>query len=449
MTTSSGFPFGPTRRRGFLKTGAALGLGLGLGAGARAESGFDWKRFKGEKIEVLLAKSPRSDVLQKYEKEFTELTGITVGSEQVPEQQQRQKAAIEFASGATSFDALMLALHVQKRLAAKGGWLADLKPLLADPTMTAPDFDFQDFSEAGRIWATQADGKIDTFPINIDYHLVYYNKDLFQAAGLAFPQTYDEMLQAAKALTDPGKGRFGWVSRGLKNANVVVWTNLLLGWDVDSIDQNAQMHTDGQPAVEAAQLYTELNAKYGPPGLAGFNWMESQASFMQGRVGMWLDGIGFAPPLEDPKKSRIAGKVGYGIMPKGPKARHSGMFADGMGVSASSKKQGPAYFYVQWATSKPMLARMLATGSGVPPRNSAFQDQAALQQTTASPEFVQAAVECGKIGRPSLPVIVPVTEFRDTFGVALTNMLGGSDPAAELKKATEQFRPVLEKSERA
>jgi multiple sugar transport system substrate-binding protein len=85
----------------------------------------------------------------------------------------------------------------------------------------------------------------------------------------------------------------------------------------------------------------------------------------------------------------------------------------------------------------------------VPPRNSAFQDQSALQQTTASPEFVQAAVECGKIGRPSLPVIVPVTEFRDTFGVALTNMLGGADPAAELKKATEQFRPVLEKSEKA
>ena len=42
-----------------------------------------------------------------------------------------------------------------------------------------------------------------------------------------------------------------------------------------------------------------------------------------------------------------------------------------------------------------------------------------------------------------------MTEFRDTFGVALTNMLGGSDPAAELKKATEQFRPVLEKSEKA
>jgi multiple sugar transport system substrate-binding protein len=45
-------------------------------------------------------------------------------------------------------------------------------------------------------------------------------------------------------------------------------------------------------------------------------------------------------------------------------------------------------------------------------------------------------------------VIIPVTEFRDVFGIALTNMIGGADPAAELKKATEQFRPILEKSEK-
>ncbi len=41
---------------------------------------------------------------------------------------------------------------------------------------------------------------------------------------------------------------------------------------------------------------------------------------------------------------------------------------------------------------------------------------------------------------------MPVTEFRDTFGVALTNMIGGADPAAELRRATETFKPVLEKS---
>jgi multiple sugar transport system substrate-binding protein len=44
-------------------------------------------------------------------------------------------------------------------------------------------------------------------------------------------------------------------------------------------------------------------------------------------------------------------------------------------------------------------------------------------------------------------VIIPVTEFRDIYGIALTNMIGGADPSEELAKATEQFQPILEKSE--
>ena len=46
-------------------------------------------------------------------------------------------------------------------------------------------------------------------------------------------------------------------------------------------------------------------------------------------------------------------------------------------------------------------------------------------------------------------MIVPVTEFRDNIGVALTNIVGGSDPATELKKATATFQPVLDKSNEA
>jgi multiple sugar transport system substrate-binding protein len=43
-------------------------------------------------------------------------------------------------------------------------------------------------------------------------------------------------------------------------------------------------------------------------------------------------------------------------------------------------------------------------------------------------------------------VIVPVTEFRDTIGSGLTNIVGGADVATELKKATAAFQPVLDKS---
>lgn len=48
----------------------------------------------------------------------------------------------------------------------------------------------------------------------------------------------------------------------------------------------------------------------------------------------------------------------------------------------------------------------------------------------------ERVVESLEIARSGLPVIVPVTEFRDTVGVALTNIIAGADPAAEMKKAT-------------
>ena len=99
-----------------LLTGTAAAGALSLtGLPARAE--VNWKKYAGTKLEVILAKGPRGDNLQKNIKEFTELTGIQVESEQIPEQQQRQKAVIELASGKPSFDVVHLSYHVQKRLA--------------------------------------------------------------------------------------------------------------------------------------------------------------------------------------------------------------------------------------------------------------------------------------------------------------------------------------------
>ena len=128
------------QRRRLLQAGlGAAALGAVPGAGqfaAHAQGAFDWKKFKGEKIEVFLVKSPRGDLLTKYHKEFEDLTGITVGSEMIPEQQQRQKAVIEFNSGNTSFDVIALSYHVQKRLFGKnkldGGRAAAARRQVAD-----------------------------------------------------------------------------------------------------------------------------------------------------------------------------------------------------------------------------------------------------------------------------------------------------------------------------
>jgi multiple sugar transport system substrate-binding protein len=440
-------------RRRLLKAGVgAAALGIIPGAGqwaAHAQGAFDWKRFKGEKIEVFLVKSPRGDLLTKYHKEFEDLTGITVGSEMIPEQQQRQKAVIEFNSGNTSFDVIAISYHVQKRLFGKNKWLDDIRPMMAEKALVDPNLDFADFAQGGLTYATQADGRIDSLPLNLDPWVVYYNKELFDAKGIAYPKNFAEMVDVAARLNDPAKGVSGFVARGLKNANVPVWSSFLLGYGGAFIDAKGKLMTDTPEALEAAKMYQTLLAKYGPQGVAGFNWNESQSLFLQGKAAMWLDGIGFAQPLEDPTKSRIVGKVGYGVMPTGPKAQVSALFGDGEGISTFSKKKGPSWFYLQWASNKTNQTRMLQAAAGAPVRNSAYAAAQSSADFKAPKQWVECMLTSARIAQPGLPVIAPVTEFRDVFGIALTNMINGADPAAELKKATAEFQPILDKSEKA
>ncbi|WP_376090284.1 ABC transporter substrate-binding protein [Roseomonas sp. CCTCC AB2023176] len=436
-------------RRFALMAGAGLLAAPPIVERANAQSQFDWRRFRGERIEVTLTRSPRSDVMERYHREFTELTGIQVGSESIPEQQHRQKVAIEFSSGRPSFDVVTIALHVQKRLAARGNWLSDLRPMLADPNLTAPDYDWNGLSEGGRRYVTQADGKIDSLPLNIDFWIMYYNRRLFRERGLQDPRNMDELVGHAKALTNASRQQFGFVGRGLRNANVPVWTSWLLGQDMETIDRQGRLTTDGPEAVWAGEMYKTLLREAAPPGVVGFNWNECQTSFMQGRVGMWLDGVGFAMPLLDRQRSRVVEDVGFAVVPPGPKAHHSAIFGDGIGVSRTSTKQGPAYLYAQFMTGKAMLGRMLSAGAGTPPRDALYQDASIMQGSPFGREWFETVLKSQQIGRPGLPEIVPVTEFRDTIGIGLTNTVGGADVASELKKATDAFRPVLEQSERA
>jgi multiple sugar transport system substrate-binding protein len=230
---------------------------------------------------------------------------------------------------------------------------------------------------------------------------------------------------------------------------VPVWTSFVLGYGGGFVDAGGKLMTDDAAAIDAAKMYQTLLAKYGPQGVAGFNWNEAQSLFLQGKAAMWLDGIGFAQPLEDPTKSRIVGKVGYGVMPPGPKAQVSAMFGDGEGISSFSKKKGPAWLYLQWASNKTNQFRMLQAAAGAPVRTSAYLAAQTSPDIKAPKQWVECMLTSTRIAQPGLPIIVPVTEFRDVFGIALTNMINGADPAAELRKATAEFQPILDKSEKA
>ncbi len=418
---------------------------------ANAQSAFDWKQFKGQSIEINFQLSPRGDLVRNNIKAFEELTGIKAGFEQIPEQQQRPKVAMEMATGHPSFDVVNVGMHVQKRLVEKAKWMEDLRPYLADKSLTSPDFDLADFSAPSMKVATGADGKMNVIPSNQDLFIVFYNKELLAEKGFkAPPKTYDEMYTMAKALTDPAKQIYGFVGRGLKNANVVLFDNILLGWDQETVSADGKkLLTDTPAAVAAGQWYQKIMKDCGPPGNIGFNWNECQTTFMQGRAAMWWDGIGFSAPLLDKNKSKIVEKVGFAPVPAGPKSHHCATFIEGIGIPASAKNKKAAWLFVQWITGKQMMNEQLRAGAGTPPRLSCYGREDIAKNSAFPQEWFDTTGISLKLARPGLPVIVPVTEFRDTIGAGLTNIVGGADVETELKKATASFQPVLDKANEA
>lgn len=55
--------------------------------------------------------------------------------------------------------------------------------------------------------------------------------------------------------------------------------------------------------------------------------------------------------------------------------------------------------------------------------------------------WLDAVVGSGKVSQLALPVIIPVTEFRDIYGVGLTNMIGGAGPARNSRRQRNNSHP--------
>lgn len=93
-------------------------------------------------------------------------------------------------------------------LYANNGALADLSSYAEDSEALAP-------IPAGQREAFVVDGKTLAVPWQSVSFGLYYNKALFDAAGVEYPTndwTWDDVAAAAAQITDPGSGRFGIVA---------------------------------------------------------------------------------------------------------------------------------------------------------------------------------------------------------------------------------------------
>ncbi len=412
-------------------------------AGASYPADFNWKQAQGTEIRFLALRAWFTDHWKAHLPEFEKLTGIKVVIEDYPEDPFRQKLAVEMSAKSKNVDVFSTGTMREGRQFLASGWYADLNPLVNDPTATSREWDRSDFIDA--VWkALQISGKQLAVPVQSNVQILFYRKDLFDAAGLKPPKTLDELEAAAKKLHNP-PSVYGFVARGRKTQAPYTWSHWLYA------NGGSWLTADGKPgintpaAITAAQQYVRLLRTYGDPGVTDNGPIEVQTHFLQGRAAMILDAVSWGGIFSDPQKSKVVGKWEGALAPRGPGGVTYELWAWGLGISPFSEKKKAAWLFLQWATSKE-IQKPLHLRSFPMPRKSLWMDPE--WKSKVLPEYYNAALTQVQNARPiGHPPCVASPEVTDIVGVALNNALAGKDVKGEMDAAAKKMADVLEKTE--
>lgn len=159
-------------------------------------------------------------------------------------------------STGTTLDALLAAGTVPDLVVTFNGNLASYKAkeLVFDmtPLFQAPKIDFNRFEPGyiNDIKNASDQGEVYGLPINVNYHAMYYNKDLYDKFGAAYPtdgMTWEQLIELAKKVT---RMEGGTQFRGLDPGSTIVWMSQPLSIAaLDPKTDKATVNTDAWSRV--------------------------------------------------------------------------------------------------------------------------------------------------------------------------------------------------------
>ncbi|MBI1999856.1 MAG: sugar ABC transporter substrate-binding protein [candidate division NC10 bacterium] len=430
-----------------------LGLILGVALASSAQAAqFNWQQFKGTQLRVLLNKHPWQQGIEPHLKDFEALTGIKLIAEVYPEDQFRAKVLVELTSGASSIDVFMTMPAQEGLKYMRAGWYQPVDEFLKDASLTSPSYNWNDFLSSTRD-AMKVEGKTVGPPIQVETTALYYRKDVFQKYNVKVPTTLDELEAAAKALhgkpmTDDGQPGFGIVARGKRAAATSVFSGYLHAMGATWIGPNREPVFNSEEGIKAFELYGRLLRMYGPPGSENNHWYEASSIFSQGKAAMYTEFNSIWVPVEDPQKSKVIGKVGYTMFPRGPKGSYGSTVAVwGLGMPKTSKNQKAAWLFMQWATNRDQVFKVQSDKGVLGPRESVWKDPKGKGKVPA--DLAESLTQSSKVGSPLWnPPVIAVAEVRDAVGAAIVTAIQGGDVRAAVNKAAADTKRIMAETEK-
>lgn len=358
---------GSMTRRMFLRSAAAAGA-YGLWRGPRAAAAAEadlapylnakvnWKQVAGESITILVTPAYYFGIFRQFTPEFTTLTGVTVNYDTIPPRENREKAVLDLGARTANYashtaDPMYLPLYVANK------WIEPLDAYLNDPTLT--DKQWFDPGDIVPLWlqANTVGGKLYGMPMEGETTIHIYRADVYKQAGLKLPETLEELREAGRKTHKPADKLYGLALRGFRGAgqNVYIWPSLFRAWGGQWFDASGNPAVNSEAGVKSLEWYVDVNRSFAPPGVENWNWPELMEAFAQGTLVQYVDGHLHAPILENPARSKVAGKVGYARWPKGPSGRRVTSiwnWAYPINAALPERKKKATWLYLVWLASR-------------------------------------------------------------------------------------------------
>ncbi len=315
---------------------------------------------------------------------------------------------------------------------ASRGALADLDPLIAADKSFDPAIYNQRaldiFKEKGKQY-----GLVESFS-NV---VLFYNKDLFDAAGVAYPEpswTWTDELAAAEKLTDPAKGVWG------DYAPIQFWefykTIAQNGGSILSPDKKTVTIDSPQNVETLTWMIDKVNKYHVSPSEAQMGGQKSEDLFMAGKLAMVRTGIWLLGSFQEaPFNWDIALEPG-----KTQKAHH--FFANAAAISANSAHKQAAYEWIKFLTSSREAVEIrIKAGWELPAVSDPSYLKAYLDQPVPEHrEVIFQALDTAVVP----PVIGNWNQLTDVVGKELDQArLGRKTPAQALKDAKTAIEALL------
>jgi len=232
---------------------------------------------------------------------------------------------------------------------ARKGMLVDLRPCIERDQL-----DMSQYYDV-IVQSFQYRGAQAGLPMQFGCIGVYYNKNLFDRAGVPYPSgdwTWEDLLETAKRLTvdEDGDGTPEQYGVEIGRSLEVYVFNFIGQAGADVLDETrTRCMLDCKEAVEAMQFMVDLREKHRvAPGVGGgTEGMTSVQAFEMGKVAMTFSGSWMMDYYNR------SGELDYDVTALPPRRRHW-VCANGLanGISARSKVKDAAWQWVKFYVSE-------------------------------------------------------------------------------------------------